>query len=228
MAREVLPRSIADRIAFFEQRLPIWAASHAEIGLDASDIVALDAVVSQARAAFEEAQEARSLARAKTLLQDEALAAMLAVARAQVRVVRAHAAKTRNPAVFAAAQIPAPNDPAPLGPAQTPTGLTSRLLTGGAVELVWQGSRTGGTSFHIHRSLVMPGGSGSAYALIGTSEERRYVDTTVPYGLQQAAYVVVAVRSGGRSEPSDPTTIFFGTGAGNPIAHTPTARATAA
>ncbi len=217
MAHETIPNKLNEKIQFFEQRLPVWAGDPPAIGLLPVDIVSLNTAVTAARAAFNAAQAARNLAKAATEQQDIAVAAMLEIGRAQVRVIRAWAFKTSNPNVYAMAQIPAPADPTPLGPAEQPTDLTTTLTTGGSIELAWQGSRVGGTSFRIFRSLKNPGAESGPFILIGTSEERRFTDSTIPTGLQNATYYIVAVRSGGASQPSDVSTVYFGSAEGNPV-----------
>ncbi|MBX3322996.1 MAG: hypothetical protein KF757_08405 [Phycisphaeraceae bacterium] len=218
MANETIPTKLNEKIQFFEQRLPVWSVSPPSLGLLPADIVSLNNAVTAARAAFNAAQAARNLAKAATEQQDIAVAAMLEIGRAQVRVIRAWAFKTNNPAVYAMAQIPAPAEPSPLGPAEQPTDLTTTLTTGGTIELAWQGSREGGTSFKIFRSLKSPNSESGPFVLLGTSEERRFTDSALPTGLQNATYYIIAVRSGGASLPSDVSTVFFGSAEGNPIA----------
>lgn len=212
----VVPNTLNEKIQFFEERLPVWAVNPTLIGLSPADIVTLSNLTTQARADYEEARTARNNAQAKTLVQNESVNAMGKFGGDAVKTIRVTAQRTNNPNIYALAQIPPPAEPTPLGPAETPTDVTSTLLNGGSVELTWKGSREGGTSFRIFRSTKTPDAEPTNFQLIGTSEERKFTDDTLPIGLANATYYIVAVRSGGSSGNSDVSTIFFGSGASNP------------
>lgn len=90
---------------------------------------------------------------------------------------------------------------------ETPTGLTLTLDTEGRVQLAWNGSREGGTSFLIERSLT---GANGYWTILGSAETRTFTDQAVPSGLPYITYRVRALRSGGASSPTSPMTILFG------------------
>jgi hypothetical protein len=131
-----------------------------------------------------------------------------------IKLIKAYADATGNPAVYTLASIPPPAAPSPLGPPAKPSDLSSTLTTAGSIDLEWKGSRQGGTSFNIFRATTTPGQPTGAWTLIGTSEKRKFTDSAVPTGLASVTYRVVAVRSGGTSDPSDVSTLFFGTAPG--------------
>lgn len=217
MGNGIVPTKQQELINFFGNRLAIWQQHVAILGLQPADVTALAALVSSAQDAFNAAEVARNASKAATLTLESAIAALRELGGDYVKTIRTRAETTGNTAIYTLANLPAPAKPAPLGPAETPTDLTTTLTTGGSVELSWRGSRTGGTSFRIYRSIKTPDAEPTSFELLGTSEERRFVDTNLPTGLQNATYYVVAVRSGGPSAPSDVSTLFFGTAAGNPV-----------
>jgi len=126
-----------------------------------------------------------------------------------IKTIRAFAETTGDPGVYTAAQIPPPAPPAPLGPPETPTDLSGVLTTDGQINLRWGGSRKGGTSYTVERSVT---GANGPWTIIGTSEERAFVDTALPVGLDSVMYRVRAARSGGTSNWSAPLPFIFGTG----------------
>ena len=110
--------------------------------------------------------------------------------------------------VYNDAQIPPPSPHTPLGPPNTPTGVTARLNAVGQIELGWTASRRGGTSFVIERSTTSSTGP---WSIIGAAETARFTDRAVPVGLEAVSYRVTAMRSAGASTPSAAVTVPFGT-----------------
>lgn len=206
-----VPTTIADKIAFFETHLPIWGANTAAIGLTAAQVTSLASLTAAARSAYTAAITARNAARAATSAQNDAIDLMAELGGDLVKTIRAFAETTNNPNVFNIAVIPPPAPSAPLGPPQTPANLTTLLNNAGQVQLSWGGTRAGGTSYLIERSVASSAGP---WTLVGTSEERRFTDQNVPSAVPSVSYRVTATRSGGSSSPTAPVTILFGTNSG--------------
>ena len=206
-----VPVTNAAKITFFETHLPAWEANPATIGLTADQVADLRASTTEARAAFNDAQQARNAAQAATLRQTQAVIKMAALGGSLIKTIRAFAETTDDTSVYSDANIPRPRRGSPLGPAPTPTNLTFQPRTDGAIELRWHAETKGRTSFIIERQTFSPGQTESRFTLIGTSTARSFVDTNVPTGLERAVYRVTAERPGGRSEPTHGTTVFFGT-----------------
>lgn len=209
----VVPAGTPEKLAFFETRLPVWAADAEGIGLSAAQIAELTALTVAARNAYNAAITARAAARAATQAQNDAIGAMAGLGGDLVKTIRAFAQTTDDPAVFAAAQIPAPRPKTPLGPAPTPTNLTAELTNSGGIRLRWTASSRGRTGFVIERRLTRQGEIPGAWSLIGTSVAKSFTDNAVPTGLESAQYRVTAERPGGRSEPTEPIVVLFGTAA---------------
>lgn len=210
MAR-VVPDSREDMIAFFADRIASWIASPAAIGLNSQIVTELALQISAAQAAEQAATAARIASKNATVVFHTQADLLREMGGAAVKLVKAYADAQDDPGVLAAASIPPPSTPTPLGPPATPTDVSATLTTGGGVSLTWKSSRAGGTSFTISRALVNVQGVLGAWTLIGTSEESRFIDTSVPVGNAGAQYRIVAQRSGGASQPSDPGVVFFGT-----------------
>jgi hypothetical protein len=202
-----VPSTIVGKIEFFEEHLPVWAANAAAIGVDLAQIADLTARTASARASYESANATRTVARSATVTQRDDVNFMYDLGADLIKVIRAFAEATDDPSVYPTALIPPPSPGAPLGPPQTPKDLAGSLNSAGQIELDWDGTREGGTSFRIERSI---NSSGGPWTLIGTSEERSFIDTQVPTALENISYRVTAVRAGGASIPTNPFTILFG------------------
>lgn len=203
-----VPSTIVGKIEFFEEHLPVWAVNPAGIGITAAQVAALSALVNTARDSYEAANAARTAARTATTAQNLDVDTMYDLGADLIKMIRAYAEATNNPTVYNNAQIPPPAPAAPLGPPQTPKDVSGVLNSAGHIELRWSGTRTGGTSFLVERSV---NSSGGPWTLIGTSEERTFTDEHVPTSIQTVSYRITAVRSGGASNPTNPFTILFGT-----------------
>ncbi len=207
----VVPVTNAAKIAFFETHLPAWEANPDTIGLTAEQVADLRASTTEARAAFNDAQQARDAAQAATLRQTQAVIKMAALGGGLIKTIRAFAETTDDRSVYAEAQIPLPRRGSPLGPAPTPTNLTFELRTDGAIELRWDAETKGRTAFIIERQTQRPGERLGPWRLIGTATAKTFTDAALPTGLECAVYRVTAERPGGRSEPTHGISVLFGT-----------------
>lgn len=217
MGTGIVPDRQSEAISFFLSRLAQWAANASTIGYSAQQVTTMTSLVGTAQNALNQAEVARNASKDATLALNAAIEAMRSFGGDMIKIARTTAEITNNPTIYQLASIPPISPPTPLGPPEAPVELTSTLLVGGKVSLQWKGSRQGGTSFSIYRSLKTPGGDAGPFHLIGISEQRRFTDETLPTGLQNATYYVVAQRSGGNSPNSDPTVIYFGQVEGNPV-----------
>lgn len=206
----IVPSGINAKISFFENHIDAWTTNADAIGLATAQLTQLTALITAARTAYNDALTARDAAKSATLVQRIAVDAMASLGGDMIKTVRAYAETNNNPSVFSLAQIPAPSEPSPLGPPASPTELSASITTAGTVVLRFAASKQGGTSFTVERSTVTPGGSPSAWVLIGVAEEKVFEDDGVPVGLASALYRVTARRSGGVSQPTAPVSVLFG------------------
>jgi hypothetical protein len=97
--------------------------------------------------------------------------------------------------------------PAPIYP-EAPTDLRFELQADGSLLLRWRGSRRGGASFAIRRSVTMPGAAPSPLVWLAHTDSSRYVDCAIPPGALSASYQISALK-GGREAPGVESVILF-------------------
>lgn len=185
-----VPDKIAERLAFYEQHTPVWAAAAANIGLSVTQVTALASLVNDARTAFDDAQAARSASRAATTTQTNAMSTLSDFGADLIKTIRAFAETNDDPSVYAEAQIPPPQPPTPAGPPDMPTELAATFLYPWGIRLTWKGSVAQSAYFGVFRRL-----SGeSNFTMIKTFKDKSFDDTTLPTGLTSVDYYVAAFR----------------------------------
>lgn len=139
--------------------------------------------------------DAENAAKAKTAILKDAVDALATTGGRLVNKIRANAELATDPtAVYAAALVPAPATPSPVGPPGTPTDFVATLLVGGDVDLAWKCAQpvgAAGTTYQIYRRFT----PGAAWEFCGASGEKKYVDATIPAGVQFVMYKVRGIRS---------------------------------
>ena len=211
----VIPTSKPAQLAFFEQHIAQWTANAASIGLTPGQATGIAAFTAQARATFDEAQDARQASKDATLAQNIAFDGLLNFGADLIKIIRAYAEVNDSPMVYTLAGIPQPAEPTPLGPPATPTDLVATLNTSGGVVVTFKGSKAGGTAWVVERrTVVAGGGTPTAWSKVGITETKSYTDEALPQGLDSVQYRVIASRSGGLSAPTQPVVLQFGTVAG--------------
>lgn len=211
----VVPNSRPDMIAWYAERVAAWAANAANIGLDNSQATALATLINAAQTNEAAAFAARTASRNATVNYHSNADVLKDFGAGLVKTIKAYAEATGNDTVYALASIPPPAKPGPLGPPEQPTNIRAVLNNEGQVDLKWEGSRAGGTSFRVERSIIPIGSGPGGWTLINVVEERSYIDDQVPQGLAMALYRIKAQRSGGTSIASEPGQVIFGTASGS-------------
>lgn len=205
-----IPQKKSEQLAFFESHWPVWNVTPADVGLTSLQVQAFKTLTQTARASFDAAQTARNAAKAATLTQDADLNLAYTSCSDLIRVIRSFAEQQPNPdSVYAAANIPAPAAPAPVGPPGTPTDFTVALQQNGAVTLGWkcvnpQGAM--GTIYEVRRKT----GSG-AFQFVGAIGIKKFTDDTLTAGSTNVVYQITAVRSTVRGNPAQ-FNVNFGIG----------------
>lgn len=203
----VLPNSREAMIQWFAQRITTWAATPTAIGLTAAQMATLATKLNTAGNHENAAFAARIASKSATVNYYNSSDDLRNFGSDLIKTIKAFAETTNNPAVYALANVPPPAAPAPLGPPATPTALVATLDTAGQIAVKWEGSRVGGTSFTIERSLS---GATGPWSIVGVSEERSFLDVAVPRGVDAISYRVTASRAGGSSTPSASVSVLFG------------------
>ncbi len=205
----IVPRTVAGKLAYFEQHLPVWAADPVAIGLTAQQIVDLSALVATARTNFDAALDARSSSRSATVAQNTAIYEMAELGGDFIKTIRAFAETNNDPNVFVIAQIPPPSPPTPAGPPEEPTNLRATLLSPFGIQISWDGSASQGTYFNIWRKL----NTETIFSFVGTTKTKSLDDTSIPDGTAAASYYVSAHREE-QTANSAVMTLQFGSGSG--------------
>ncbi|NRA57835.1 MAG: hypothetical protein HRU13_06925, partial [Phycisphaerales bacterium] len=126
-------------------------------------------------------------------------------ARAAIAAIKAHAAVTDDPGVYALALLSERSAPGEAPPPDTPRDLAWAVRTDGAIELSWDGGGPQGTYYVLTRAL--PGARG--FAVLGTTTSKRFTDETLPAGASGTRYAVTA-RHGDASAPGPVAEVRLG------------------
>ncbi|HVU62859.1 MAG TPA: hypothetical protein VHC70_02690 [Phycisphaerales bacterium] len=218
----VPPKPSVDQIVWFENHLPLWVESPTTFGTTAAACTALQAALTSARQAYDNAQAARDASKAATTSENMAMQAMLTPGRAMVNTIKAFIEASGNTALWGQAGLE-PN--AAPGTAPDPTApfmLSATLDTEGNVIVKWKASQPQGVSgviYSVRRAL-----DGGEYVLLDSVGGKEFIDQTVPVGTQSVSYTVKAKRGNQMSGWSEALTIRFGRvgGGGMMIASTET------
>lgn len=215
----VIPNTRLGKVEFYEAHITPWTTNAVGIGLTAAAVTALAEAVADARAAYDAHLAAQQAARAATQNFYEKVRLMHSApgrGSDMLETIKTFARTTDDPNVYILAQIPPPRDPGALPPPGTPFGFTVGLLQNGSLELKWKCSNppgTYGTIYEVRRQI-----GGGAFAFVGATGSRTFVDDTLPSGASPATYQVTGVRSTSRGKPAQFTVTFGVGGAGLSIA----------
>jgi hypothetical protein len=186
-----IPRSpVVAPIEYLEDRLPLWEADPAVVGLSPEQVTAASILVQAARDAYS-AQQAAELAASNALTsRDDAIAAMRTFCANLIAAIRAFARAENDPSVYAAAGLLPPADPTPSPDPVAPTDLAATLVTQGAINVSWEGTLALGTFYEVQRTLD----NASTWATVDSVATRSVRDEGVPAGTPSAGYRVRAKR----------------------------------
>jgi hypothetical protein len=215
-----LPRGAVERVAFFENHVPVWQAVAATIGTSTGAVTALQAKTLAARDAYNAQQLAFDQAKAATQTFHDTVAAMTRAGADVIKQVKAKAATDGN-AVYTLALLPVPATPAPLPPPGTPTDFTAALNPDGSLKLRWKCANPAGSSGTIYQ-LARQVGDGP-FAAVGGTGTKSFVDATLPAGAAAVTYQIQAVRSTAAGTAAQFLVRFGVTGSGEATASVVTA-----
>ncbi len=202
-----VPETRHAMIDFFALRRGPWAAAAAQLGFSAQDVAEFTQLLQEAEQAQAEAYKARNAARAAMHGANTRAEALRRKGAALIGVIRATAARTGDNHVYAAGQIPPPPPKPPRPAPEPPRNMRAIMDSSGATILTWEASTAGGVTFLVSRQLA----GEDRPRLIGSTGEKRFIDSTVPAGTTQAHYLVRARR--GRKENLRVSSTFIRYGA---------------
>ena len=174
-----IPQDRVGRLSWYQARVASWNANAAAIGTTPADVGDVQARLAAAQAARAAQELALAEARAKTAAFYAAADALSTVGASVVKQIRAKGERTRDPAVYERAMVPAPAIPAPVGVPGTPTDLAVALNGNGALELTWKcanPARSAGTIYQVFRQV---NGAGE-FAYVGGVGAKKLTDAAVP------------------------------------------------
>lgn len=208
-----IPESYPAAITWTTNHLANWPNDPATIGLDAARILQLTQLKDEAAAAMAHALQLDDQKKVAFEAYHTKAKAMRDYASQSVGMIRSFARASDNPeAVYQAALIPAPADPAPAPPPGVPFKFETRLIQGGALEVAFECDNEGVGSVNYEVRRRDGGGQSAPFTFILNAGERKFVDDTIPNGTGQVTYKIVGFRTQSRGEPAYFTVAF---GAGN-------------
>jgi hypothetical protein len=170
-----------------------------QIGIDGPQLLATLAACAKAEAAYTAMRKARSAARTATEAKNIALAELRAVMGADVTIIDAFAKATRDPGVWAKAQLPAPKDGSERTAPPAPTDLRATVDTDGSIDLTFKVASGGGALYLVQRVTTPVDGPVGAYTLRGfAGDDKAFTDDAVPEGLKSVGYRVAARLTNGQ------------------------------
>lgn len=207
-----IPDKRLEQIVWFENHVPLWAASPTTFGVTALQVTAVDTAMKAARTSYTNAVNARQASKNATVALGEQTGTMLSGGRDLVGVIKAFIENSNNPALWSQAGL---EPPAPPGTAPAPTPpymLTGTLDSLGNVIVRWKASQPQGVFgviYSVSRSI-----DGGEFVLLDSVGEKEYIDEAVPEGTRSVSYVIRSKRGKQFSTPSESLTLRFGRAGG--------------
>lgn len=214
----VIPSGRAEKIAFYNTRIPAWETHFGDIGLTSPEVANMASLVEAAVTAQQAAEVAREESKAATQAYYAAVAAMGKTGKGLVETIRTYAVDTGNSNVYTLSLIPPPVIDTAIPPPGTPRDFTVTLATTGWLTVKWKCTNpegAAGTAYEVQRKI-----GGGNFVFIGIAGgDKTFVDNTLPAGSTGVVYQVTGVRSGLRG-PSTQVNVNFGVGGGGGFAVT--------
>lgn len=205
-----IPVKIEEFLTFAGTHALVWDSNHAALGISAAQSAAFKALVTTAQANFDAQVNARELAKAATVKQQDSTRDARATAADLIRVIEVYAAAQANPnTVYNLAQIPPPAAPSPQPAPGLPTDFHASLEPSGAVTIKWKMATEAGQGNTVWTIKRRTGGSGP-FAFVGAVGRRIFTDNTVPAGSASIQYVVQGQRGDAVGPACSPFTVQFG------------------
>lgn len=212
----ILPDRVQDLLDFAEVHVPVFEGAFAQIGISEEQANLFKVAAETARIDYRDAYAANNAKKAATQRSRSSMSALRKTAGETIALIKAFAEAQSSPTtVYDAAQLPAPQPPAPVGPPGSPTTFTVGLRQDGAVMLAWKcrnPSNSFGTMYEVRRRVAGGGSgeSGNTFEFVGATGKRAFTDDRLPSGATNVIYQITAVRSTSRGAPAQ-FNVNFGT-----------------
>jgi hypothetical protein len=196
----VVPRTAAQKTAFFAARIEAWAEDPQGIGLTAAEVARLQEAVQEVRAAMLARKQAMEATRAATLACHLKLRRMARLGSGMMNKIRGAAAVSDDAGIYVQAKIPAPHPPGALPEPGTPYEPRIELAVNGHLTLRWKCDNppgSGGTMYEVQRRI-----DNGPWQPLGMVGRKRRTDRNLPAGAVNILYQVRAVRSTRTGSPA--------------------------
>jgi hypothetical protein len=203
------PKTRLQQVAFLQARISQWAASAAEIGLEDNQVSELGTMLTAVAANMAAAENARSIAKAKTQVFYTSADPLAAMASGLMKTIRAFAITSGDPEVYELALLEPPATPSPAPAPAEPTEIRTIVENDGSIQITWKAKNarpSAGTAFNIFRKLA----GQTSYFPIGTVGVRAFTDNTVPPGTPSIQYIIRGIRGDKTGPFSEPVTVYLG------------------
>lgn len=215
-----VPTNRLERLAFYEEHIPLWTTNAASVGLSVGDVGAMAALITAGRDGVTAQSAAKLASKNATIDANNALDTMGTLGAALMLKIRAYAESTNNTGVFALAGLPLPTPPSPLPAPGVCEQFVVSLLPTGAVQLKWKCQNPPGASGTVYEIRRGPSASGPWTFIGAAGGDRTFIDDTLARGTDLAVYQVFGRRSGLSGTPTTVNVVFGVTGGGGGFAVT--------
>ena len=218
-----LPRTIPELIDWSNVHGPLWASSPTTIGLNSAQTTVLNGLILSFTKANSDAQAARDTSKAATMTLKNAKNALELTAGNYINTIKSFAELTRNPAVYAAAQISPDGPRGVVAPPVAPTQFGAAINSDGSLTINWKVSQPAGVNGVIY-TVLRRFANTQPFSVISIppTSKKLFTDTTLPFGTDSVQYVVQPSRSDVVGPLSNTFTVQFGSvmGGGGLSIHT--------
>jgi len=203
-----IPNTLPELIDWAITHKALWTTNQAQIGLSAAQVTAFTTLVTNLTKANDDAEAARQASKNATLTLNGAATSIRGVGGAYVNLIKAFAQTTHNDAVYTLAGV-SPDSPAgTVPPPNAPTDFSAQVTPEGALIIKWKATQpASGVQYRVKRRL---NGEGE-FSLIDTvGSIKKYMDKTLPFGVDRVDYIVEPVRGNDVGPAGNTFSLQFG------------------
>lgn len=218
------PTRQADLVAWARTHADLWKGGQTGVpDIGVSQLMAdnFDTAVSDLEAKLAAQGAALSSAKAATQTKDEALEEMVGQLGSIITTIDGYARNTKDPQVWARAQIDAPKKGGERPAPPIPTVLPTQITTDGSVVFSFEVTSGGAALYEVQRQVLGLDGSEGPWTIVALIGDKRYTDPSVPVGVRAVDYRVrVRISNGAASDFSTSARANFGSAGsqGGPLA----------
>ncbi len=202
-----IPQGRSAALSWLEGHISGWNDNYAGIGLTSASVIDLAQDISNARNSFTSVEQVRSESLASTQDFYADMDKAHNKASDMILTIKAFAESGDTPAaIYLLAGITGKDAPTPAAAPETPAITSAQIAANGYVTIGFTGRGPAGTVWLVSRKLDTQ----TAYTFLGQSDDKVFVDTTLPTGVTTATYIVRGVRGQLSGLSSPPTTFQLG------------------